>query len=428
MNYYISGVTATLALADTDPDDAPANQHEFLVAEDLTAPLIAHDPKTERSMYVWPVPVAATVSDNQGVGQVALEFRINGIDRGRVVLSGEGDGVYDGTFGGSVGIGDLVEYRIKAVDIAETPNTSYLPAAGYFALPIVRDVVTGFEDGLQDWSHAVGTEGYVDDWHLSTEKNHTLGGATSWKFGDTGTGPYSDSADGILETLPVRIGAGAHLDVLALDGCRAEQLVHSVGRWFGRVLDRRGSELGTADPGRRLQPHDRRQPRESLRCGLSLLERLVRLDFGRVRPFGLRRPDAEPALAVRERRLRDGGRLVRVDDLVLIPTTDEAADVADGTDLLPARTALLGGVPNPFNPRTMIRFAVAADAGPVKLTIHDATGRLVRTLVDAPVMPGRHEIEWRGTDDQGHAVSTGIYFVRINAKDVDEAKKLVMMK
>lgn len=67
------------------------------------------------------------------------------------------------------------------------------------------------ESGQGAWTHAPVNTGWVDQWHLSTERNHTPGGATSWKFGDTGTGTYANHADGALVTPAVAIGSAAQL-------------------------------------------------------------------------------------------------------------------------------------------------------------------------------------------------------------------------
>ncbi|MBM3316324.1 MAG: hypothetical protein FJY75_00585 [Candidatus Eisenbacteria bacterium] len=67
------------------------------------------------------------------------------------------------------------------------------------------------ESGQGEWTHAPVNAGWVDQWHLSTERNHTPGGTTSWKFGDTGAGTYAHYADGALETPAVDIGAAAQL-------------------------------------------------------------------------------------------------------------------------------------------------------------------------------------------------------------------------
>jgi carboxypeptidase T len=62
------------------------------------------------------------------------------------------------------------------------------------------------ESGPGDWTHAAGGS-YVDQWHLSTQRNHTAGGTQSWKFGSTTTGNYADLADGRLMTPVFDLGA-----------------------------------------------------------------------------------------------------------------------------------------------------------------------------------------------------------------------------
>ena len=68
--------------------------------------------------------------------------------------------------------------------------------------------------------------------------------------------------------------------------------------------------------------------------------------------------------------------------------------------------------PNPFNPQTVIPY----DAGPggrVSLRVFDASGRLVRTLVDAAQPPGVYRARWDGRNDRGAAVASGRYFYRL---------------
>jgi hypothetical protein len=93
-----------------------------------------------------------------------------------------------------------------------------------------------------------------------------------------------------------------------------------------------------------------------------------------------------------------------------------------------ARNALAQNAPNPFNPRTTIRYSVA-ESGPVTIRIFDPGGRLVRTLVDAPHGPGDYVSRWDGTDDAGRRLSSGVYFYRIEtAAGFRDAKKLILLK
>jgi hypothetical protein len=96
---------------------------------------------------------------------------------------------------------------------------------------------------------------------------------------------------------------------------------------------------------------------------------------------------------------------------------------------MPARFAL-GSAPNPFNPSTRILFEIPAEAGvvPVALHVYDIAGRHVRTLLNEPRGPGFHDVEWRGVDDRGTHVGTGIYFVHIRAGSWSDVKKVALLK
>ena len=78
---------------------------------------------------------------------------------------------------------------------------------------------------------------------------------------------------------------------------------------------------------------------------------------------------------------------------------------------VPASDRFLGAFPNPFNPSTRLRFALDAPAT-VRFEIVDATGRRVRTIVHEAAA-GEGEVVWRGLDDQGRSVASGVYFVRM---------------
>jgi hypothetical protein len=83
--------------------------------------------------------------------------------------------------------------------------------------------------------------------------------------------------------------------------------------------------------------------------------------------------------------------------------------------------------PNPFNPRTSIRFSLAAD-GPVKLLIFDVNGRRVRTLVEESLKAGLHEMVWDGTDDDGRTVTSGVYWSQLATDGYASNRKMVILK
>jgi flagellar hook assembly protein FlgD len=71
-------------------------------------------------------------------------------------------------------------------------------------------------------------------------------------------------------------------------------------------------------------------------------------------------------------------------------------------------------VPNPFNPRTVLEGRLQA-AGEVVLRIHDARGRVVRTLWTGTAAAGAHRWHWDGRDGDGRPCATGIYLARLRA-------------
>jgi flagellar hook assembly protein FlgD len=87
----------------------------------------------------------------------------------------------------------------------------------------------------------------------------------------------------------------------------------------------------------------------------------------------------------------------------------------DGTTAAPIPTRYsLDSKPNPFNPSTRVAFTLPGSAGVVHvlLRVHDVSGRVVRTLLNANRTPGVHQVVWDGKDDRGNAVGTGVYLLK----------------
>jgi len=83
--------------------------------------------------------------------------------------------------------------------------------------------------------------------------------------------------------------------------------------------------------------------------------------------------------------------------------------------------------PNPFSNTTTISFSLT-QSQKVSIQIFDATGRLIKTLTDAQTPVGAHQLVWNARDEKGNAVSTGIYFLRMQAGNYTETKKVVVAK
>jgi dipeptidyl aminopeptidase/acylaminoacyl peptidase len=88
---------------------------------------------------------------------------------------------------------------------------------------------------------------------------------------------------------------------------------------------------------------------------------------------------------------------------------------------------LSGVCPNPFNPLTTISFTLDLPQH-VKVEVHDASGRLVKTLAHDKYPAGDHELVWDGRNAGGSEVSSGIYFLKFTAGKASDSRKLVLVK
>jgi hypothetical protein len=84
--------------------------------------------------------------------------------------------------------------------------------------------------------------------------------------------------------------------------------------------------------------------------------------------------------------------------------------------------------PNPITTTTRVAFGLPQPGGDVSLRIYNASGRLVRTLVDGALPPGHHAAVWNRRDDRGAEVASGIYFYRIEGPDLLERGKMVVLR
>jgi len=92
-----------------------------------------------------------------------------------------------------------------------------------------------------------------------------------------------------------------------------------------------------------------------------------------------------------------------------------------------ARALLYQNSPNPFNPSTTIRYRLL-QAQDVSLTIYDARGRELVTLVDGEQETGMHSAHWDGQDRFGEQVVSGVYFYQLRAGALFERKRMVLLK
>ena len=86
----------------------------------------------------------------------------------------------------------------------------------------------------------------------------------------------------------------------------------------------------------------------------------------------------------------------------------------------------LAGHPNPFNPRTVLSFDLAAGSR-VSLEIFDIRGRMVRRLIDESLASGQHSTVWDGLDSAGRPVPSGTYLARLQIPGITPVTGKLML-
>jgi agmatine deiminase len=107
-----------------------------------------------------------------------------------------------------------------------------------------------------------------------------------------------------------------------------------------------------------------------------------------------------------------------------VKTTTE---VADRNSIIGNTFTLDRAYPNPFNGIVTFQFTMQTSA-PVTITIFDAAGHKIRDLHSGTMPGGQHRMRWNGMDNNGIAVSSGLYFVRFANAGNQYFQKVSLLK
>ena len=95
-----------------------------------------------------------------------------------------------------------------------------------------------------------------------------------------------------------------------------------------------------------------------------------------------------------------------------------------GIDQRAPPVVVLRNVPNPFGSSTSIEWSGATEV--LSIGVFDVAGRLVRKL--APSRDSENAVVWDGRDSSSLPVPSGIYFVRLSTPEVNETRKMVLIR
>ncbi len=99
--------------------------------------------------------------------------------------------------------------------------------------------------------------------------------------------------------------------------------------------------------------------------------------------------------------------------------------------IIPKEITLDQNYPNPFNPSTNISFNIptfSKNILDIDLSVYNILGEKVTTLYNGKVNAGRYTVNWKGLDDFGNQVPTGIYLYQLHSKNFSQTKRMLLIK
>jgi len=373
-----------------------------------------------------PYVIETTVTDFSAISSVSLHYQIDEGAWNAAAMTPGGDDLYSYAIPGQAYI-THVRYYVSADDIVS--NASFDPPAAptevydFWVLPADRLFEDDLEMGAPDWTHDVVLPDYLDQWHLSTERNHTPDGQTSWKCGDPFGGDYAELLDAGLVTPEIELGPDAELRFwqwidaqesyipnVTFDGGLVEISVNEGP--FEQIFP----EGGYTHWIRAGNPPGPFADRTEVFAGQHDWHEVIFSLSGYEGPARLRFRFGSNA--------NEGAEGWYVDDVAIDGFVFDYS-AAEGGEAAAFRW--LGADPNPFLGGTVLRYELASRSR-VLLEVFDLSGRRLRVLTSGVQEAGIHGVTWDGRDGDARPVGSGVYLTRLKAGSGSAVGRMVRIR
>jgi hypothetical protein len=278
-----------------------------------------------------------------------------------------------------------------------------------------------FEGSGTDWTHYNVTSGFVDEWHVETYRSHSVD--TSWKFGGSASGNYSDSADGALETPTMCVGAEGEMTFWSWLDAEEESATSAWDCALVEISTDDGETWSNLAPVGGYSHLKNNNADNPLPTGTPCWSgtHAWREETFDLTPYEGQRATFRFRFASDAYVTQEGWY---IDDISI---TSTSTGVSDSDSSIPARFALKQNAPNPFNPMTTIAYSLP-EAAHVTVRVYSVAGKHVATLRDGVEDAGQRSVVWDGTNDRGQSVGSGIYFCSMTAGEFSDRKMMVLLK
>ncbi len=411
--YYYFSVSDQLARLGMLPKGAPLTTFSFKIGADLEAPKINITPLVYASAFKTQYPISAFVTDNIGISSVnLLQLKKDGrTDTLSMSLTSVPD-LYQGILiPEDVMVGDTIKYQILAIDNSKNSNTTLMPPTGFFQFYLKNSIIYDFE--LEPTLQLM-TEG---DWQWgipTTGPNSAHSGTKVWATNLVGN--YNDFTESTLEIPEISLAGKDSAKLIFWHWYQNEYSENTF--WDGGnvkvSVDTGGFQIVTPADGYDgvIDLFNTFLGGEPCFGGLASNGNFWHQETIDLTPY------ANHSIKVRfhfatDEAINDFGWYIDDVEIEFKQATGLSNNDLPGN--LPSTFELKQNYPNPFNPATQIQYHLA-QAGEVKLEIYNLLGKKVITLVNEKQSAGAYSLSWKGNDQAGNHVASGVYLYRLAVK------------
>jgi len=373
-------------------------------------------------------PSISLTVNNSGSGNCYNPLMILFPDSGDVVLSQYELSLPFVVHNGTVTLDNVLNVQIlDSAELGSSVNIGYIlnsengdVVEGNFII-YIGAISYGFEPDFQGWESIALNQNYTNQWHRSSQRNHTANGQYSMKFGSSSTATYAGSAFGALLSPIMNVSPGCQLKFH--HWMEAETHTNPSYAWDGGMVQMslNGSSWTQITPvgGYPYRIYNNNASpfaAETYVYSGSFDWTEATFELGNISGTAQFRWVFGSDGYV-------GGEGWYIDDVQVFGVVDNS----DETSPAVATLSLFDNYPNPFNPETNLSFSLPHPQN-VKLEIYNLKGQLVNTLVNGDLAQGTHRLVWNGKDSKQRSVSSGVYYYRLTTSSGILTKKMLLMK